>query len=112
MSDDAAAPDVDTGASRLEALLAGLEGAKPEYPHSVEAAIAECFPSTDALDAHDFDPVAYINQQFPDENSLALMDSFTEQQTGRIENLDQEVSSPVHHINHKNRLTCLIHVTV
>lgn len=36
----------------------------------LEKALQELFPSTDPLDQPNFDPVAYINMQFPNEHSL------------------------------------------
>lgn len=37
----------------------------------LEQALEELYPSTDPLDAPDFDPVSYINSQFPNEQSLS-----------------------------------------
>lgn len=41
----------------------------------LEKALNELFPSTDPLDAVDFDPVSYINSIFPTEQSLINIDS-------------------------------------
>ena len=37
----------------------------------IESLVAEVLPSTDPFDASSFDPVAYINTQFPSELSLS-----------------------------------------
>ena len=41
----------------------------------IEKALQQLFPSTDPLDALDFDPVSYINSIFPTEQSLSKIDS-------------------------------------
>jgi len=43
----------------------------PQFSAEFETALQDCFPSDDPLDAADFDPIAYINSQFPDEESVA-----------------------------------------
>lgn len=42
----------------------------PELSPALEAALADVFPSDDPIDKASFDPVAYLNQVFPDEASL------------------------------------------
>lgn len=56
---------------------AGEEIAIPTFSQKLEEALAEVLPSDDPLDAADFDPVTYINMEFPDESSLGQ---------GRLEN--------------------------
>ena len=45
-----------------------------ELSPEVEKVLAELFPSDDPLDDPHFDPVAYINQKFPNEQSLIHID--------------------------------------
>lgn len=42
----------------------------PEISGALEQAMSEVFPSQDPVDQPEFDPVAYLNQVFPDEASL------------------------------------------
>jgi len=47
------------------------------YPPVVEQALKNSFTTYDALDAKEFDPIAFINESFPDEASLALLDPYS-----------------------------------
>ena len=49
----------------------------------------------DPLSRVDFDPVAYINQHFPDENSLSNLDTFVVAESSRIAIVDSEISKTV-----------------
>jgi hypothetical protein len=42
----------------------------PQFSKALETAIQEVVPSESALDRPNFDPVDYINAEFPDEKSL------------------------------------------
>lgn len=49
----------------------------------------------DPLDSEGFDPVDYINQNFPSESSLAELDTFSAGVRSRIAGLDEEISRAV-----------------
>ena len=49
----------------------------------------------DPLDSPDFDPIAYINQNFPTESSLDGLDTFVVGITSQISTLDEEISRAV-----------------
>ena len=48
-------------------------------------------PSTDPLDAADFNPTAHINRLFPNEESLAEVDAHVGGLQERMRELDEEV---------------------
>lgn len=48
----------------------GTRAEMPTFSAALEAAIRDVVPDGDALDAPMFDPVAYMNAQFPDEGAL------------------------------------------
>jgi hypothetical protein len=50
----------------------------------------------DPLDSPQFDPIAYINQNFPTESSLDGLDTFIVGITSQISTLDEEISRAVH----------------
>lgn len=50
---------------------------------------------SDPLSRVDFDPVAYINQHFPDENSLSNLDTFVVAVSSKIAIVDSEISQTV-----------------
>lgn len=50
----------------------------------------------DPLDSPHFDPIAYINQNFPTESSLDGLDTFIVGITSQISTLDEEISRAVH----------------
>ena len=58
-------------------------------------AIAEVIGSDDPLDSPDFDPIEYINAQFPTETSLELLDPFVGRLQAQIASLDDEISEAV-----------------
>jgi len=50
----------------------------------------------DIFEDEDFDPIKYINQKFPDENSLANLDDEIELVKKEIERLDKEILEDIH----------------
>jgi hypothetical protein len=48
------------------------------------------------FDNEDFDPIEYINKQFPDENSLIGLDSEIEKVKNEIAKLDREILDDIH----------------
>lgn len=50
----------------------------------------------DVFEDEDFDPVKYINQKFPDENSLLNLDDEIETVKKEIERLDKEILEDIH----------------
>ena len=64
---------------------------------SAESAIRECFPvsSADPLDDPNFDPVAFINRNFPDENSIGRMETFVARLGAKIKRLDVETRDAI-----------------
>ena len=61
------------------------------YPDEVQAAINEIFPSDDPLDAPDFDPVDYINEMFPTEQSLVNLDDVLSDYKCKIQVIDEDM---------------------
>lgn len=61
------------------------------FSPAVEKALAEVCPSDDPIDRPDFDPIAYINQRFPDEASLAKLPKFHEDTTKRLQQTEAEL---------------------
>ncbi len=53
------------------------------------------FPSSNPLDARDFDPIEYINALFPTEQSLAGVDDRLTSIQVQIHQLDEEIRSSV-----------------
>ena len=47
-----------------------------KFSATLESALRELAPSTDPLDAADFDPIAHINKMFPNEESLGKVESY------------------------------------
>ena len=62
-----------------------------KYPDEVQAAINEIFPSDDPLDAPDFDPVDYINEMFPTEQSLVNLDDVLSDYKCKIQVIDEDM---------------------
>ena len=62
-----------------------------KYPEEVQAAINEIFPSDDPLDAPDFDPVDYINEMFPTEQSLVNLDDVLSDYKCKIQVIDEDM---------------------
>jgi hypothetical protein len=50
----------------------------------------------DPLDSPDFDPIAFINQNFPTESSLDGLDTFVVGISSQISTLDEEISKAIH----------------
>lgn len=50
----------------------------------------------DIFDDEDFDPIKYINQKFPDENSLLNLDEEIEMIRKEIDTLDKEILEDIH----------------
>ncbi|XP_022667967.1 vacuolar protein sorting-associated protein 53 homolog [Varroa jacobsoni] len=65
------------------------------FPPEVQAALNQVLPSSDPLDQADFEPVAYINSIFPNEQSLANVDDVMIMLRGRIGDLDEEIREVV-----------------
>ena len=61
------------------------------FSPQLEAAIQEVMPSTDPLDAADFNPTAHINRLFPNEESLSEVDTHVSGLQDRMRELDEEV---------------------
>ena len=61
------------------------------FSPQLEAAIQEVIPSTDPLDAADFNPTAHINRLFPNEESLSQVESHVSGLQDRMRELDEEV---------------------
>ncbi|XP_037068256.1 vacuolar protein sorting-associated protein 53 homolog [Pollicipes pollicipes] len=66
-----------------------------DLPPEVLAAIEQVLPSNDPLDRHDFDVVDYINQLFPNEQSLGNIDDVISSMTERVRSIDQEIRNVV-----------------
>ena len=49
----------------------------------------------DPLDKNDFDPIAYINEHFPTENSLDDLDTYMVGLNSKIGALEEEISKSV-----------------
>jgi len=49
----------------------------------------------DILDSSDFNPIQFINQKFPTETSLDLLDTFLTGISSQISSLDEEISKAV-----------------
>nr|CAG4650778.1 EOG090X024P [Simocephalus serrulatus]SVE94101.1 EOG090X024P [Simocephalus serrulatus] len=63
------------------------------FPPEVIAAIDQVFPSQDPLDRADFNPVDYINNLFPTEQSLSNIEEVITDFQGKIRHLDSEIKS-------------------
>ncbi|KAI1306049.1 Vacuolar protein sorting-associated protein 53 -like protein [Halotydeus destructor] len=61
----------------------------------VQEAIEHILPSDDPLDKIDFNPIDYINQVFPNQQSLTNLDDVLSRLKQRISQLDSEISSVV-----------------
>ncbi|KAF2353495.1 Vps53-like N-terminal [Trinorchestia longiramus] len=60
------------------------------YSPAVVAAIQEIVPGEDAFDAPDFDAVDYINERFPAEQSLHLLDDVLEEMRIKLTHVEDE----------------------
>jgi hypothetical protein len=59
-------------------------------------AVCEMFPSEDPVSQINFDPVDFLNQQFPDEASLAALDDFIRKASAHAKTLDEDLRDSVH----------------
>ncbi len=62
----------------------------------IQQAIASILPSEDPLDRPDFDLVEYINELFPNEQSLSNIDDVILKDKARIKRIDTEIKSIIH----------------
>ena len=65
-------------------------------PPEIQQAIASILPSDDPLDSPDFDLVEYINELFPNEQSLSNIDDVIIKDKARIKRIDTEIKSIIH----------------
>nr|SVE79980.1 EOG090X024P [Daphnia magna] len=63
------------------------------FPPEVIAAIDLVFPSHDPLDRADFNPIDYINNLFPTEQSLSNIEEVISDFQGKIHSLDSDIKS-------------------
>nr|SVE77464.1 EOG090X024P [Daphnia lumholtzi]SVE78094.1 EOG090X024P [Daphnia lumholtzi] len=63
------------------------------FPPEVTAAIDLVFPSQDPLDRADFNPIDYINNLFPTEQSLSNIEEVISDFQGKIHSLDSDIKS-------------------
>lgn len=78
----------------------------PSFSNQLEEAMAEVIPSDDPLDQADFDPIAYINATFPDEESLAAgkLEVQLSQLRRRVVTLSEGITKDVReHSGHRSR---------
>ena len=61
----------------------------------VDEALKSIYQSTDPLDAPDFDPVSYINEQFPDEEAITRLNSYSQELGEQIESLQDQILQTV-----------------
>ena len=62
----------------------------------VQKAISEILPSDDPLDKPDFDLVEYVNELFPNEQSLSSVDEIVKKNKSRIKRIDSDIRSIIH----------------
>lgn len=62
----------------------------------IQQAIASILPNDDPLDKPDFDLVEYINELFPNEQSLSNIDEVIYQDRSRIKRIDNDIRSIIH----------------
>lgn len=63
------------------------------FPPEVISAIDQVFPSDDPLDKADFNPIDYINNLFPTEQSLSNIEEVISSFQGKIRHLDSEIKT-------------------
>lgn len=61
------------------------------FSPAVEKALSDVCPSDDPVDKPDFDPIAYLNAKFSDENSLSKLSAFHEEITKRLLKTESEL---------------------
>lgn len=74
-----------------------LDDSEPiRFSKQVDRALQEVNPPTDVFDSPFFDRVEYINQLFPNEQTLnESLDSFTIKVRKKIRNLDEEILNSI-----------------
>eukprot|EP00808_Paulinella_micropora_P031813 g55899.t1 len=79
-----------TGAPRSQLEL-------PQFSEKLEQALAELLPSEDPWDAAEFEPAAFINKLFPDNDALGdgQLDNFLRTNTNRYQMLSETLSRDV-----------------
>ena len=65
------------------------------YSLTVNKAIDDCLRSTDPLDSTEFDPVGYVNDMFPNEESISLLKPSIKDLGTRMEILDGHILDAV-----------------
>lgn len=73
------------------------EAVVPTFSKPLEAALSEVLPSNDPLDKPDFDPINYINDNFPDQNALQgnSLDQFLGTMKKRLVLLNEGIAKDV-----------------
>ena len=66
------------------------------FSEDLQNAIREVCPSDDPLDQEDFDPIAYLNEHFPDEQSLDRADTFIANIQAGIARTKAEIKEIIH----------------
>ena len=69
----------------------------PTFSPALQSALQDVLPSTDPLDSPSFDPIAYINASFPDEQSLAgnKLDVFLSQLRKQVKTYNDVITRDV-----------------
>ena len=65
------------------------------FSKELQAAIAEIIPSADPLDDPNFNPVDYINNMFPNEQSLADIDMAVGKIRAKVQRIDDDIVKEV-----------------
>jgi hypothetical protein len=68
-----------------------LETAPLKFSEKLESALREVIPSTDPLDAPDFNPIDHINRLFPTEESLSGAEDYAAELEEGMSRLDEEI---------------------
>ncbi|GAM17722.1 hypothetical protein SAMD00019534_008970 [Acytostelium subglobosum LB1] len=81
---------------RSSAQTQSLEGSVPGWNNDMfspelQAAINDIIPSQDPIDRYDFNPVKYINENFPTEQNLNHLDTFMARLRQKIAKIDEEI---------------------
>ena len=66
------------------------------FSEDLQNAMREVCPSDDPLDQEDFDPIAYLNEHFPDEKSLDRADTFIANIQAGIAKTKAEIKEIIH----------------
>lgn len=84
----------DSSASTKESLNS-VEEKMLAFSTTVESTLNDIFPSDDPLDSATFDPIGFINQNFPNERSLSRMDQYLRLTEEKIATIDDEIFSAI-----------------